>query len=625
MVRLKKEYNIFVESKQDEEMLKAYLGLDLFCQYMDIRKRLPNLNNQFKDFTKVSFDTGNKNKDLELKKDLVSSYNRLLKYLPKNKQSFYNPLIDINVSSLVDSDLEEILDAYNEVRDIVFKDQARFRDFSQLVKQPIEDIENWIDSFSTNRSKKQQNKVEGACKLYEDSDWVVYRITTYPAAQLYGSNTKWCIAGKYPNHEGKGEQYFNNYIRDNNLDGGYYFYISKKDPSKKYCVLQRNDKTIHSVWDASDTKLGSSYDELGISLPDVKEVTFPKYSASGLINEINNGDLEKVKEYINSGFSVNGDFNGIPFLHEALYCGKYNIAKYLIDNGANVDIKDLEGNTALYVLSHLNNASGVSFLLRYGANPDIKCIYGDTPLHISCLDGNDDIFKILLENGATPLTRNNKNLSVVDIALENENTSILKTLFKYIDVDPVEITKTRSIPVIDALLDSGVDIDTQDPFCFTCLHHACEKGNLKLVKFLVEHGADLNIESVCGYPINLCWPTKEGISIAKYLINKGADLHRANSESQIEPLLHMAIKSGDSDFVNLILKEGIDPNVKDSKCRTPLHVACDKGLSDIIRLLVDKGAKPNIKDKSGRTAIDIAEDNKLFDVVSYLKDSSSKL
>ena len=328
MVKLKKEINLFLESKQDEDMLKAYLGLDLFCQYMDVRKKLPNLNNQFKDFTKVIFNTGDKNKDDALKKDLVNSYNRLLKYLPKDKQSLYNPLIDINISSIEDSDLAEILDAYNEVRGIVFKDQAKFRDFSQLVKQPTEDIENWIDSFSTNRSKKHQDKVEGAQKLYEDSDWVVYRITSYPAAQLYGSNTKWCIAGKYPDHEGKGEQYFNNYIRDNNLDGGYYFYISKKDPKEKYCVLQSINGKIHSIWDSSDTKRGSSYEEINVDLPYVKEINLPKYSVSGLMDEIDKGNLDKVKEYLSNGFKVNGDFNGIPFLHEALYCGKYDIAKY---------------------------------------------------------------------------------------------------------------------------------------------------------------------------------------------------------------------------------------------------------------------------------------------------------
>ena len=211
-----------------------------------------------------------------------------------------------------------------------------------------------------------------------------------------------------------------------------------------------------------------------------------------------------------------------------------------------------------------------SIILDNGANVNITCTLGNTPLHISCLDGNNEILKSLLDYGANPLIKNNKGMSTIDIAVEQGNPSILKPLFKSIEIDPVEITKVQSIPVIDALLDSGIDIDTQDPFCFTCLHHACEKDNLNLVKFLVEHGANVNIDSVCGYPINLCSPTKEGVDIAKYLISKGADLHLANSESHIEPLLHMAVKSGDFDFINLILKEGIDPNVKDSKGITPL-------------------------------------------------------
>ena len=245
MVKLKRVYESYFElhpyfeSKQDEERLRTYLGDVLFNQYMDIRKRLPNLSNQFKDFTKISFDTGNRDKDIETKKELVNSYNRLIKYLPKDKQSLFNPLEGVDPSSMNKGGLEEILNAYLEARDIVFKDQARFRDFGQLSKIPVSDIQDWIDTFSTNRAKRQQDKVEGADKLYEDSDWVVYRITTYPAAQLYGSNTKWCIAGRYPDQEGKGEEYFNGYIEHGNLDGGYYFYLSKKDPSEKYCVLQK--------------------------------------------------------------------------------------------------------------------------------------------------------------------------------------------------------------------------------------------------------------------------------------------------------------------------------------------------------------------------------------------------
>ena len=446
MVKLKKvvEFNLnpYFESKQDEERLKAYLGDDLFNQYIDVRKKLPNLSNQFKDFTKVSFDTGNKDNDIKTKKDLVNSYNRLIKYLPKNKQSLFKPLEGVSTLFIDEFGLEEILNAYKEARDIVFKDQSRFRDFGQLSKIPVADIQNWVDSFSTNRAKKQQDKVEGADKLYEDSDWIVYRITTYPAAQLYGSHTKWCITGRSPNYEGMGEDYFNDYIRDKNLDGGYYFYISKKDPSEKYCVLQRKDKTIQSIWDASDTNRGSSYVGLDVYLPEVKEVNIPKYSLDDFFSVINKGDIQKVKEFLDNGY--------VP------------------------DIKNKYGETPLHMASFIGHKDIVKLLLKQGADPNFKII--ETPLHKASAEGHKDIVELLLKHGADPNIKR-----------------------KYTERTSLHSASERGYKeIVDLLLNQGADPNVKDNRGNTPLSYASGKGNIDIVELLLKHGADPNIKDKYG-------------------------------------------------------------------------------------------------------------------------------
>ena len=443
MVKLKRSStkDLFLESKQDEEKLRSYLGDDLFEKYMDVRKKLPDLKNQFKDFTKVSFNTGRVSKEdnIQLKKDLVNSYNRLIEYLPRDKQSLFKKRNITNYDRLGGKTLETLLDKYKEARDIVFKDQARFRDFGQLVKAPVDVIQNWVDTFSTNRDKRQQDKVEGADKLYEDSDWVVYRITTYPAAQLYGSNTKWCISGKYPGREGRGQELFNEYIEEKDLDGGYYFYLSKKNPNEKYCVLQRKDKTIQSVWDASDTERGSSYDELGIELPEVEGVNLPKYGINDLLSSLKKGDIDKVKEYIRNGVNLNGkdSYGNTPLYEASKHKDRKDIVELLLSKGANPNIKNDNGNTPLHVtlnkdvvellLKHgadinalnkkgatplcfvahnllfFNECKGIiETLLKHGADPNIQDINGDTPLTLSFMNNNFDIVNLLLEYGANP-------------------------------------------------------------------------------------------------------------------------------------------------------------------------------------------------------------------------------
>lgn len=129
-----------------------------------------------------------------------------------------------------------------------------YKDIFKIVKKDVDDVKEYIDSFKSNK-EIIRNAKNGAKKIYEDLDWIVYRITTYDAAKYYGKNTKWCISGNYPEEERDGDFYFNNYIKTQKLDGGYYFYINKDDPSLKYCVLKKENGVIDSVWDSSDTDL----------------------------------------------------------------------------------------------------------------------------------------------------------------------------------------------------------------------------------------------------------------------------------------------------------------------------------------------------------------------------------
>lgn len=152
-----------------------------------------------------------------------------------------------------------------------------YKDIYKLVKKDPDEVKSYIDSIKSNRDSRKADKSSGASLIYSDADWSVYRITSYKAAQLYGKGTKWCITGHYNGYEEKGEEFFNTYIRLYKLDGGYYFFISKKDPSKKYCLLRQTSGDIESVWNAEDDSLGNNlyyfYLIEGVELPYIKGIT----------------------------------------------------------------------------------------------------------------------------------------------------------------------------------------------------------------------------------------------------------------------------------------------------------------------------------------------------------------
>lgn len=243
-----------------------------------------------------------------------------------------------------------------------------YKDIYKLIKKDPDEVKDYIDNFKSNRDSVKAAK-EGTTKLYEDSDWVVYRITSYNAAKYYGKNTKWCISGNYPGHEGLGEKYFNNYIKDYSLDGGYYFYINKHNQNDKYCVLKKQSGNIASIWDAKDTNIGDSLYWDDVDLPYVKEVGLNTAEQEDLLFAIKDGDLEIVKQCVNDN-TINAvtPTGRTPLMIAAAKSGytAIEIAAYLIDNGADVSYVSEDGKSALVIASESGRYEMVQFLVEYG-------------------------------------------------------------------------------------------------------------------------------------------------------------------------------------------------------------------------------------------------------------------
>ena len=148
-------------------------------------------------------------------------------------------------------------DYYNKYQDIRNKiKDPDYKDIYKLIKKDPDEVKSYIDNFKSNADIRKKDKSEGSELIYNKDGWKVYKITTYNAAQLYGKGTKWCITGRYPGHENKGEHYFDVYMKSRDLDGGYYFYIA--DDGDKYCVLKKKDGTIDSIWMANDKRTSSA-------------------------------------------------------------------------------------------------------------------------------------------------------------------------------------------------------------------------------------------------------------------------------------------------------------------------------------------------------------------------------
>ena len=294
---------------------------------------------------------------------------------------------------------DEYYNKYNTIKNKITDNE--YKDVYKLIKKDPDEVKDYIDNFKSNRDSVKAAK-SGAKKLYEDSDWIVYRITTYEAAKYYGRNTKWCISGNYHGHESLGEKYFNNYIRECDLDGGYYFYINKHHTNEKYCVLKKQSGKIVSIWNAADIDIGVSMFAADVDLPYVKEVGLNTVEQEDLFLAIKDSDLEIVKQCVNDNTINALTPTGLTPLMIAAANGSntaIKIAKYLIDNGADVSYVSKDVKSALVIASESGNYEMVKLLVEYGHadvnNPMTK--YGSAA-YLGTVD--EDIEEYLISKGA---------------------------------------------------------------------------------------------------------------------------------------------------------------------------------------------------------------------------------
>jgi ankyrin repeat protein len=67
-----------------------------------------------------------------------------------------------------------------------------------------------------------------------------------------------------------------------------------------------------------------------------------------------------------------------------------------------------------------------------------------------------------------------------------------------------------------------------------------------------------------------------------------SDLNTTNYEG--ENILHLAVRWGDLDATQELLRAGVNPNQHGDLGHTPLHEACIKGNLDVVKVLVGGGA-----------------------------------
>jgi len=109
--------------------------------------------------------------------------------------------------------------------------------------------------------------------------------------------------------------------------------------------------------------------------------------------------------------------------------------------------------------------------------------------------------------------------------------------------------------------------------------------------------------SSANQPPPLCQAAKEGTpKQVEALIQNGSKVNVVEPIKKRSPL-HLAVKSGNTDIVNLLLENHADVTVGDIDQQTPLHLAAKNGCTEIVRALIESGSEVNARDVGHRTPL----------------------
>ncbi|MBA8667136.1 ankyrin repeat domain-containing protein [Holosporaceae bacterium 'Namur'] len=151
---------------------------------------------------------------------------------------------------------------------------------------------------------------------------------------------------------------------------------------------------------------------------------------------------------------------------------------------------------------------------------------------------------------------------------------------------------------------------------------AVEKGNLKLLEFLISKEADLNVVNAEGKTPLMIAASKRSEEILRMLLEKGVEIDKRNDRNSDRykwTALMYAVNIGYTKGVEILLENRADVNKKDNDGWTALMLAASSNDKEMVKHLV---ACPKIEinyhDFKGKTALIHAAENGALDAVDLL-------
>lgn len=277
------------------------------------------------------------------------------------------------------------------------------------------------------------------------------------------------------------------------------------------------------------------------------------------------GCLDLVRRFIEKGATINKvcEYDGATALAIAAGKGHLEIADYLIEYGAKIDIKDNYGRTLLAQAASAGSLPEVRYFFEKGLPVNGRDDSGHTPMFYALGKTSERraILEYLIEHGGD-----------LNIKSGLGTTPLMQASLDWLDW------------AVHFLLTKGASVNDHDLNNETPLHYAC-RG--------IPNGLSDNI------------PRKEIDKTIGLLIDKGANIN-AKDRNGKTPLM-ISVCATTSWVAEYLLDRGACADTQDCEGRTALMFAALWNRTEAIKVLAARGANLDLRNLKGETALVIAK------------------
>lgn len=302
--------------------------------------------------------------------------------------------------------------------------------------------------------------------------------------------------------------------------------------------------------------------------------------------------FEGVKLLLKSGADPNlsaGPDSETP-LCSAACDNRIDLVQLMLANGGDAGYIMESGSTTLVqCMNKTVSPRLVELILKSGADANSKNGEGTTALFQAIQANRVDLMTVLLDNGADPNLPGPKH-PLWPSTYKPKALQLMLSRGADCKKTPgiMELASSlKKLESIQILMQAGVSPNVRKDGIYTPLCSAIRDNSADIVTYLLEHGADPNLNAA-EYPAFKCI-THNRVHFLPQLLSAGVDLRSPRG------IIETAVAHNNKEALMWLIEQGVSPNDRSPQGNTPLTTAIREERIDMVDLLLANGADPAIR------------------------------